>query len=395
MKLRKKRLNEKGTALIMTYMVLICLFTFAAAFSERSISDKRFAEMSAERVKAFYLAEAGVDRALEELRADYTYLGTLSAATFGEGEYETAVTQDDPTDPDDPNRHILSVGYLPTKTDPRAVRRIVVDVSESMPPGFFGDGNKGYAIWSATDVTIDGRNRNEVNGDVMYAGDISVSGAKTEEEENLMLAAIVNGDVINDPEASPLPRFDFYDLMDIALMQVDTTTGKNNYYDVDRIKDVETGKDSFPDCSACPADKPDCCFWYQYPTESTPGIPNVVYVGGDLAFSGNIGTIGGFFVVVGNVLPVPIGESEQDSTLSGNGTIKGCIYSLGEFKINGGAAEGINIDGGVWCEAGATLNGNANVAYNGTFMDAIQHIQTPGGGSPFDLRMVSWREKLD
>ena len=178
---------------------------------------------------------------------------------------------------------------------------------------------------------------------------------------------------------------------------------QGNLYDEFRIKDVETSKDSFPDCSECAAKglPDDCCFYYEYPTESSPtGVPNVIYVEGDLSFSGNIGTdplrtVGGFFVVVGDVLPVPTGEDEMDSTLRGNGSIEGCIYSLGEFTINGGAALGININGGVWSEADVTLNGNANVTYNGVYMEAIQDIKAPDGTSPVPPRMVSWREKLD
>ena len=57
-------------------------------------------------------------------------------------------------------------------------------------------------------------------------------------------------------------------------------------------------------------------------------------------------------------------------------------------------ALGININGGIWSEGSATLNGNANVTYNGAYMEAIGNIRDPGGNLPVPPRLISWREKL-
>jgi hypothetical protein len=97
-----------------------------------------------------------------------------------------------------------------------------------------------------------------------------------------------------------------------------------------------------------------------------------------------VGTLGGFFVVVGDVITNPSGT--YDATINGNGTIDGCIYTLGVFSVNGGGNR-LNVNGGVWSGIEAELNGNATVTYNSDYMAAIKAHTLP------QVQIISWREK--
>ncbi|MBU4589880.1 MAG: hypothetical protein KKG01_03045 [Candidatus Omnitrophica bacterium] len=60
--------NKKGIVLIASYIVIAVLTILGAAFVSRSISEMKIAEREKNSIQAFYIAEAGIDYALEELR---------------------------------------------------------------------------------------------------------------------------------------------------------------------------------------------------------------------------------------------------------------------------------------------------------------------------------------
>jgi hypothetical protein len=281
---------------------------------------------------------------------------------------------------------VTATGYIPSKASPRVRRQIEAVVKKETPPDFFK-----HAIYSAGDINLIG-NKYKVEGDpngysdILYADSLNWDVSKDGVESNPI---DVDADEQQDASIKPLARLEFEILRNLAMAQ-------GNYYDADRIKDVETSKDSYPSCGSC-SDCPglpegaDCCFWHSCPTDPldpSTGVPKVVYVEGDLVLNGNIGEIGGFFVVVGNVLTDP--EDTGDSTINGNGDVRGCIYSTGKFNINGGGGD-LNVDGGVWAGSEAEMKGSSNLFYNATFMDAIKAMIEREGVGPA-VQIVSWRE---
>ena len=60
--------NKKGIVLIASYIVIVVLTILGAAFISRSLSETRIAERERNYMQAFYIAEAGVDYAIEQLR---------------------------------------------------------------------------------------------------------------------------------------------------------------------------------------------------------------------------------------------------------------------------------------------------------------------------------------
>ena len=343
--------NRRGSVLIMVYVVLGVLFVLSSVFFTRVVSDRKLFDIGRERQEAFYLAEAAVDKGIVELNNNWaTYSGTSSAQPLGRGEYEVTVSVISGT-----QRKVLADGYIPTKASPRAERHIEAIAKKQSPPNFYDN-----AIYSADEVDLNGE-AFTVDGDVIYADSLGGS------------TSHITGSITKDPSISPLAQFDFAVLRAIAVTQ-------GNLYDAGRIKDVETSKDNYP-----------VDFWFSAPTDpldATTGTPNVVYLEGDLVLNGDIGTIGGFLLVVGDVLTDP--DDSSSSTINGIGEINGSIYSTGNFKINGGAG-GLNVNGGVWAGLEAELNGNCTVVYNEFFMDSIEHLVNSNSAGSV-VQLLSWRE---
>jgi hypothetical protein len=115
-------------------------------------------------------------------------------------------------------------------------------------------------------------------------------------------------------------------------------------------------------------------FWYN----ESEGIPNIVFLEGNLNLSGKV-QVAGFFVVGGEV--------SYDASLSGNVAVDGCIYTRGNFTINGGG-KAMNINGGVWAGGITTLNGGVELDYNATYMSAIN-----GMNLTTMVRLTSWQDE--
>lgn len=339
-------MNRRGSVLLIIFMVIVVLTGLGGAMFLRAISENSLTRKYAESTQAFWLAEAGVSRALKELGDDFSASGTNAwSDTLGVGRYSIDVEQ-----VDSQTRKVTSRGYVPADS-PRVERIIEVMVDSGIPPDFYDE-----AIYSAGEIDLNGNSYN-VTGNVRYADEIEYS------QNN------ISGTITQDATISPLAVFDFQQLYDISQSQ-------GNVYDEDRLQDVQRGGDSLPGD-----------FWYSEPTDPadpTTGVPNVVYVECDLSLNGNIGTIGGFFVVLGDVLTDP--DAAEDATVNGNGQIDGAIYARGEFSVNGGGGN-LNVNGGVWAGEEAELNGNANITYNQDYMDAIEALNINPG-----VQISSWKD---
>lgn len=349
-------MTKKGVALVLAFIAIIMLTVFSAVILSRSISEGNLSRRQSESSKAFWVAEAGVNRALEELRDNYNQSGTaVWTGTLSSGQYSVDVSIDG-TD-----RIVTSHGHVPSIADSRQERIIEATMSKIVPSGFYDN-----AIYVAETADFNGASFS-VTGNVTYGLTL-----EAEHPEN------VNGTTTYDESANPLARLDFEQLNTISQ-------GQGNVYDASRLQDVKNGSDNFPSS-----------FWY---TRADDGIdddsdgvtddddewvPNVVYVETDLQLNGNIGTIGGFYVVVGDVITSP--DETQDATINGTGQIEGTVYTRGEFRINGGGGN-LNVNGGVWAGDMARLNGNAHIAYNSDYMSAIENLGIDGS-----VQITEWTD---
>lgn len=339
--------NKKGSVLIFVYAVIFILLSLSAGVIAHSILERKAFEITKQRAEAFYVAEAGMDSALAALKTSSSYSGTggtpvsVSRDSIVIGQYETTVV-----DVGSSLRNIVVTSYVPQKTVSSGVLRQtckaegVAKVSADPPPSSFYDN----AIYSAGEVDFTG-NSYDVTGNVVYADEIENAGR-------------VVGTVTHDITISPLAQFDFSAMRAAAIVQ-------GNLYDAARLASGA----AFP-----------TSFWY------TAGVPNVVYVEGDMTLSGNL-TAGGFFLVVGNVLTDP--SVTSDTTITGNVTVNGCIYSTGEFELKGGG-NSLNVNGGIWAGDEAEFTGNAKVTYNSGYMDAVEQFVIDNSSQT--VQLLSWRQ---
>jgi len=339
---RRERHAADGFVLIALSLVLVTLILFSGALVAHAAAELQSAQRSQASLQAMYLAEAGIDQAIVQLRSDYNWVTGYAAVPLGAlGTYSVTVQ------PIGTNRRLTAQGNS-SFLGGTALRSVEAIVRQSIPPGFYDN-----AAWVSQNLDLRG-NAYQITGDVRHA-DLTPSSTSG-----------VTGTVTYDPAASPLPRLNFQQLYNIAQAQ-------GNVYDAARL---QGGPGVFP-----------TSFWRTPPTDPndpTTGVPNVNYVTTDLVLKGNIGTIGGFFVVVGNVLTDP--AAVEDTTISGNGQVQGAIYTTGDFRINGGGG-GMNVSGGVWAGDEMRMNGNATVAYNTTYMTAIRGLNVSA-----DVQVISWQD---
>jgi adhesin HecA-like repeat protein len=340
---------KKSFALVFVVAIIIMLGVLGIGIVLRSISETRIADKNKESIQAFWLAEAGISRAVAELKTNYNQSGTnLWRTAMASGGYYVDVTVSGQ------NKDVVSHGFIPFSGALRVDRSIEAILAKNIPPNFYNN-----AIYSAGTVDLNG-SAYSITGQVRYAGTIDNTGN-------------VNGEIINDPSINPLAKLSFTQLLSISQTQANVYA----YNAQGKLVNQATGSQTFPSS-----------FWYQAPSDPdnpATGVPNVIYVEGDLQLKGNIGAIGGFFVVVGDVITNP--DATYDATINGNGTVEGAIYTRGEFRINGGGGN-LNINGGVWAGEEARLNGNANITYNAGYMSAIQAL-----GIDADVQIISWKEQ--
>jgi cytoskeletal protein CcmA (bactofilin family) len=360
---------KKGVVLLLSLFVIVVLAVLGVAILFRSISERSLAQRFKESTQVFWLAEAGISKGLRDLRSDYQLtnyntlvcegknLRSVSPQNLGEGGYCLTVEFLENED-----RKVVAYGGIPYSCLPQDC---CIDVNsppdscrafhsvEAVISDIFFDN----AIYSAGDVDFNG-NAYSVSGDIRYADEFEV-----QHEEN------IDGEVTYDTSISPLLELDFSQLESISNAQ-------GNYYDSERVEEIP---DSFPSS-----------FWYSRADDGVDNdsdgevdeddewVPNVVYldIGDDLQLNGDI-SIGGFYILVGG----------YDVVINGRGTVDGAVYTQGEFRINGGGGE-LNVNGGVWTE-GVRLNGNAHVAYNEDYMQAIQSLM----GNIGSLHIISWKDK--
>jgi hypothetical protein len=310
------------------------LTIFGGAVVSRSIFENRVEHRYAESNQAFWLAEAGINCALKELKINYNgaSLSTNCTASVSFSQNQTGRYSVNLT-PEGQYKLITAHGFIPS-TNPARVERVVEALMvkyENVPSGFYGN-----ALYSAGGVYISGE-AYDVQGNVTYAGNFTGGQDK------------INGTIEHNSSITPLAQLNFDQIRAISQ-------GQSNYHNSTQLSGP------FP-----------TSFWYN----QTAGIPNVIFLDGNLDLTGHT-HVAGFFVVGGEVT--------YNATIGGNVDVDGSIYAPGRFTINGGG-NALNVDGGAWSGQMTTLDGHAKVDYNQTVMLAIQNMSF---GT--DVQFVSWRD---
>ncbi len=347
--------DPRGFALYMVLGFLAMASMGATALVRMGGTETLYARNYFNSKQAFYEAEAAAENAKALLNVNYTdpVAGENQTYTLGNGEYRYTVTTVDQT-----RKRITGFGAVPDFQSAVSERSVEVGVRKppSLPGNFFD-----HAIYAADDVDANG-DAYQVDGNVIYGDAFEATQMNFNSES-----------ITQDPTINPLAKLDFEALKTVAMSQV-RPDGNDNYYPLSELGNNGT---PFP-----------TGFYFQAPDPADPtdlGIPNIVFVEGDLTLNGQWGEIGGFVIVVGDIVTNPSGDP-ADTTVNGNGTINGVVYTTGTFSVNGGG-NGLNVDGGVIAGEDAVLNGNTHITYNDGYMDSINNFNPPAA-----MTVEYWRE---
>lgn len=119
-------MNKRGIALIAAFMVIVVLTILGSAIISQSVSERFIAQRYAESTQAFWLAEAGVNQALMQLKSDFDNLNGIAPNSLGQGQYSV-----DAIVVEGPNRRVTAHGFIPSQAAPRSERTITVLVESS------------------------------------------------------------------------------------------------------------------------------------------------------------------------------------------------------------------------------------------------------------------------
>ena len=172
--------DEKGIVLVLVLALLAVLSILAVAMVSLGRYETRFLVKERQSDAALYIADGGVEYAINRLRTEPNFRGPTSDFIGNGGQFTVSVS----TLPAD-QYEVTSTGYVPDATNPQETRtvRSVVNISEEISSVFQN------AIASAGDITLSGNaviNSDEPagEGDVYSGGNIIL-------ENN----ATINGDV--------------------------------------------------------------------------------------------------------------------------------------------------------------------------------------------------------
>lgn len=328
-------MNNRGVALILSFILIAVLTVLGAASLSRSISESRIARRYSESTQAFWLAEAGINRALNELRFNYSTSGSgLWSTPMGAGRYEVDVAV---TGVGNQGRLVTSYGCIPDVTcnssrAQRIIEAIMVKIVSPGPANFFNN-----AVYTPGNVNISG-SAYSVTGDVRYGNTITPDPPVN----------IPSANNIHDSSITALARFDFDQLRAMSQSQ-------GNYHDA-------THNPSFPET-----------FW------KSTGVPNIVFIEGNFDISGKKQTVGGFVIVGGDLL--------YDAEITGNAAVDGVIYTLGTCNVKGGGGVPFNVNGGIWAGQGVTITGSTVIEYNSDYMNAINNLNLI-----FTVQISNWND---
>lgn len=141
--------NERGVVLVLAYFYMTILMAFCSAIMVRGLTDHHAAQLSVWSASVFQTAEAGMDEALSELKADAAWSGTPAGACVAlpqGGCYEVTVASLGGS-----LRQIISVGHVPDDdASSYGYQRRQLEAIISVATSPFD-----YAVFAKTTVTMD------------------------------------------------------------------------------------------------------------------------------------------------------------------------------------------------------------------------------------------------
>ena len=245
--IRKPPAKNRGVALVLTFMVMVAVVAIAVAFLFMLTTRMRGTGFDVAGQKALWLAEAGLQDVMYNLRTDAGYRSNPSTVngSLGDGTYSVGVARNGDT------YTLASTGTVDVIN--RQITQTVI-ISISFPDVF------DYAVFGNTNANpLTLENDVTVSGDLFYDGDVEVKGDASV-TDGLVYADSVSGDgtYIEAPgPPDPVPTYPTFDTTyyddEITIAEATsagdwTLSGSDNfdlaggtiYYDKVTIKDNAT-----------------------------------------------------------------------------------------------------------------------------------------------------------
>ena len=162
--------NEKGAMLIWISILTTVLMIMSGTLYEIFFQESRLVNINGARNKAFYLAEAGVDKKLTELRVNNL---NPTSSTLGGGSY-SATYCTSTSNPSCSSNRIVSVG-----TTDGISKTLTVVVKKLLPKGVRGAISANGDVALNGSIIVDGRNYNENGTAIVDSGTYGISSGGT------------------------------------------------------------------------------------------------------------------------------------------------------------------------------------------------------------------------
>lgn len=193
--------HERGSVLIFAYLVIGALVALGSALTVRTLAEQNSSSRSVRLASAFQSAEAGLDQALIELRANEDWTGASGLAVPNGGYYDVAVTEDT----GNPTLKTLTItGHYPS-TDSTArgyQRRQIESVIRISSPSVFQYGLFGEEkVHIKNDVVTDSYNSDKGDYEDQTPGKNGDVGTNNTEDKSVLLEndVTIKGQVIVGP----------------------------------------------------------------------------------------------------------------------------------------------------------------------------------------------------
>ena len=369
--------NQKGMALIATLIFIFILVTFGVSLLTMTGNDSKMSTLQRDSTKAFYQADAGIEKAIwylnssEENEAGLNYEGTYQGGTTSEY-YEVEVgpivsgTQETKT--------LISTGKIVGGGDfNKGTRKIEVKLKKGISPS--SGLNYDHAIFTDEDMEFHGGI--SISGNIHSNGDLYVSSGEAFNLENGEATACGTNDY-GDGNVPPeeFPQIDWPYFLDLAKREVDG----GFYYDAD---------EDIPGDNTVIFNDPKYLTGIHYVDGNVIIKTDLILENATIVAFGTIEIKGNGSITLVNVLtdhPLAL-VAKGDITNGGSIHGEGVIQTEGGFTNNG--VVDIN-EGAIYAITGV-FNGGGGVAFNVCYATDLISVTVSGTGIPI-WQKISWRE---
>lgn len=378
---RARQRHERG-AVVLVYGALIGLVIVGASVAATALAEHRLAQRTVNETQAFYHAEAGLDNAIVQLRADPDYTGTTYAPLYDAGGNEIGGYSITVTDIGNNQREITVLGEYP-ENDPAvswyAANTVEATATVGEAPLFtmaaFGDSEVEFTGNGFVD-SYDSRNGPYGGANVGSNGDVGTNSTGDSQLE-LSGNAEVRGDAFIGPGGDP------HTVVEITGNA--TLQGQVDNLDAAKAMnavEVPGGLTNLGDLSVSGNNTVTLAAGtYYYDDISVSGNGNLVFTGAVTLYASGQVSVSGNGITTASNLPTNLViyvENPDDVTISGNGDFYGAIYApLSDINVSGngdmfGALIGEEVE----------VSGNGDVHYD----EALEDI----GGGNSDVTLDLW-----